>query len=138
MDESSLLFCKPGYDKIARHTTTSYNNRKMLMTDTLPDLEKAKVNLETSSIPWAELQRFFAAGLAIAVADELDLVEVAYQFSRDNKAQVEHWLNAGLIGHVTDRQAGEWIDANSSVWAVVVRPWVLVQASIYAPANNPG
>ncbi|MBD9357638.1 DUF2288 domain-containing protein [Methylomonas albis] len=106
------------------------------MTDALPNLEKAKVNLETSSIPWAELQRFFAAGLAISVAEGLDLVEVAYQFSQDNKTQVEQWLTAGQIGHVSDRQAGEWISANSSVWAVVVRPWVLVQASICAPANN--
>ncbi|MBD9363706.1 DUF2288 domain-containing protein [Methylomonas fluvii] len=107
------------------------------MNDSLPDLEKAKVNLETSSIPWAELQRFFAAGLAISVAKELDLVEVAYQVSRDNKAQVEQWLDAGLIGHVSDRQADEWISANSSVWAVVVRPWVLVQANTCGPTNNP-
>lgn len=107
------------------------------MNDSLPDLEKAKVNLETSSIPWAELQRFFAAGLAISVAADLDLVEVAYQFSRDNKTQVAQWLDAGQIGHVSDRQAGEWISANSSVWAVVVRPWVLVQASICEPTNNP-
>ncbi|OAI00389.1 hypothetical protein A1353_01450 [Methylomonas methanica] len=107
------------------------------MNDSLPDLEKAKVNLETSSIPWVELQRFFAAGLAISVAADLDLVEVAYQFSRDNKTQVAQWLDAGQIGHVSDRQAGEWIEANSSVWAVVVRPWVLVQASICAPTNNP-
>lgn len=106
------------------------------MNDSLLDLEKAKVNLETSSIPWAELQRFFAAGLAISVAAELDLVEVAYQFARDNKTQVEQWLEAGQIGHVSDRQADEWISANSSVWAVVVRPWVLVQASICVPANN--
>lgn len=107
------------------------------MNDSLPDLEKAKVNLETSSIPWVELQRFFAAGLAISVAADLDLVEVAYQFSRDNKTQVAQWLDAGQIGHVSDRQAGEWISANSSVWAVVVRPWVLVQASICAPTNSP-
>ncbi len=53
----------------------------MLITDSVSELEKAKVNLETAKIPWAELQRCFAAGLAIAVAGDLDLVEVAYQFS---------------------------------------------------------
>lgn len=107
------------------------------MTDTLPELEKAKVNLETSSIPWTELQRFFAAGLAISVADDLDLIEVAYQFSRDNKIQVEQWLNAGKIGHVSDQQAGNWIADDRMVWAVVVRPWVLVQACICEPTNSP-
>lgn len=92
-------------------------------------LEKAKVNLETSQIPWTELQRWFAAGLAIAVDKELDLVEVAYQFSIDNKPQVEAWLNAGKIGHVTDQQAAQWFNTHASVWAVVVKPWVLLQAA---------
>lgn len=97
------------------------------MTDALYNLEKAKVNLETSSIAWSELQRFFAAGLAIAVADELDLVEVACQFSLDNKTQVEQWLQAGLVGQVSDEQALQWIADDRQVWAVVVKPWVLVQ-----------
>ena len=47
-------------------------------------LSKDKVNLETSKIAWQELQRFFASGAAVFVAAELDLVEVAYQFSIDN------------------------------------------------------
>lgn len=97
------------------------------MSDQLISLEKAKVNLETSQIAWKELQRFFAAGLAIAVAAKLDLVEVAYQFSQDNKSQVEQWMNQGLIAAVSDQQAGEWYDNDALVWAVVVRPWILVQ-----------
>ncbi|OAI18470.1 hypothetical protein A1507_08905 [Methylomonas koyamae] len=97
------------------------------MSETLAELERAKINLETSTIPWSELQRFFAAGLAVAVAEELDLLEVACQFSLDNKAQVEAWLKAGQVGHVSDAQAAAWIAADSSVWAVVVKPWVLVQ-----------
>lgn len=97
------------------------------MTENISSLERAKVNLETSRISWQELQRFFAAGLAIAVDKQLDLVEVAYQFSIDNKAQVENWLQSRLIGHVSDDQAGEWYRDNAEVWAVVVRPWILVQ-----------
>lgn len=98
------------------------------MTDTANPTEFAKINLETSAIAWRELQRFFAAGLAIAVAADLDLVDVAWQFSQDNKAQVEQWLNSGRIGHVSDEQAGRWHADDSQVWAVVVKPWVLVQA----------
>lgn len=97
------------------------------MSDELIALEKAKVNLETSQIAWKELQRFFAAGLAISVAAELDLVEVAFQFSVDNKTQVEQWLQAGLVAPVADQQASDWYQNDSEVWAVVVRPWVLVQ-----------
>lgn len=100
------------------------------MTAHLDDLEKAKVNLETSRIPWHELQRFFAAGLAIHVDASLDLVDVAYQFSVDNKTLVGEWLQTDKIGHVSDQQAGDWFLRNAEVWAVVVKPWVLVQAIV--------
>lgn len=90
---------------------------------------RAKVNLETSRIAWKELQRFFASGVAVAVDAELDLVEVAFQFSRDNKAQVERWLLTGKVGKVLDSQAAAWIAADAEMWAVVVSPWVLVQVA---------
>ena len=90
-------------------------------------LEKTKVNLETSKIPWVELQRFFAGGLAIAVGKELDLVEVAYQFAADNKTLVASWLDSGATAKVSDQQAQDWLDNQRSVWAVVVKPWILVQ-----------
>lgn len=102
------------------------------MTDSSIELEKTKVNLETSQIPWLELQRFFAAGLAIAVDNSLDLVEVAYQFSNDNKPLVEDWLNNNQLGPVSDLQAKEWFTNKTDVWAVVVKPWILVQE----PATN--
>ena len=91
------------------------------------DLTREKVNLETSQIPWRELQRFFAQGCALCVACDLDLVEVAYQFSLDNKAQVAQWLAENKLGKVNDAQAKAWIEHDAVVWAVVVKPWVLVQ-----------
>lgn len=103
------------------------------MTDDIDALEKAKVNLETSQIPWQELQRFFAAGLAIAVNKELDLIEVAYQFSVDNILLVEDWLKNRQIGPVSDQQAIDWLANNVEVWAVVVKPWILVQDAAISP-----
>jgi hypothetical protein len=58
---------------------------------------------------------------------ELDLVETAYQLSIDNTAGVREWLSTGRIVRVTDEQAMEWLEADAMVWAVVVKPWVLVQ-----------
>ena len=92
------------------------------------DLIREKVNLETSRIPWRELQRFFASGSAVAVSSELDLVEVAYQFSVDNKNLVAQWLTENKLGKVTDEQAKAWFESDALVWAVVVKPWLLVQA----------
>jgi hypothetical protein len=97
------------------------------MSHTETDLAREKVNLETSQIAWKELQRFFANGTAVYVAPELDLVEVAYQFSMDNKAQVEQWLQNNQLGLVSDQQALNWFEADAQVWCVVVKPWILVQ-----------
>lgn len=90
---------------------------------------RAKMNLETSRIAWKELQRFFASGAAVSVAADLDLVEVAYQISEDNRAQVAQWMSAGQIGKVSDEQALAWYEADADVWAVVVSPYVLVQSA---------
>jgi hypothetical protein len=91
------------------------------------EIVRAKVNQETSKIAWKELQRFFAAGMALAVAEDLDLVEVAFQVSEDNTAQIREWMAAGKFGKVSDEQAGIWFGRDELVWAVVVSPWVLVQ-----------
>lgn len=91
------------------------------------DIAKEKVNLETSKIAWKELQRFFASGTAVFVASPLDLVDVAYQFSIDNKSQVAQWLQNNQIALVSDQQALDWLESDTDVWAVVVKPWILVQ-----------
>ena len=93
----------------------------------MQELVRAKVNMETSRIAWRELQKFFASGAAIEVSTQLDLVEVALQMHEDNKSQFEQWMQAGLVGKVSDEQAQAWITVDAEVWAVVVSPWVLVQ-----------
>jgi hypothetical protein len=95
--------------------------------DEQEQIERARINAETARIVWPELQRFFALGHAVAVAPHLDLVEVAYQISCDNKTQMEQWIKDGDIGVVADTQAIEWLALDALMWSVVVRPWVLVQ-----------
>jgi hypothetical protein len=90
-----------------------------------------QINLETAQIPWHELQRFFASGNAIAVDSSLDLTHVAAQVVADNAAQIKIWMDAGLVDTVKDTQAQLWYEQNAVVWAVVIKPWVLVQ-----PINN--
>ncbi len=90
---------------------------------------RAKLNLETAQIAWKELQRFFAGGAALMVSADLDLVEVAFQMSEDNVAQIQRWMEAGKLGKVKDAQAAAWFESDALVWAVVVSPWVLVQPS---------
>lgn len=83
--------------------------------------------LETAQIRWHELQRFFASGNAIAVDPSLDLTAVAAQIAADNATQLKAWMDAGLVDAVKDTQAMQWYETDALVWAVVIKPWVLVQ-----------
>lgn len=93
----------------------------------LHSILKRDIHAETAKIAWSELQRFFAAGKAIYVDPDLDLVEIALQMSLDDSAGIRRWMDSGKLAPVSDEQARYWIDTDASVWAVVVKPWVLVQ-----------
>lgn len=90
-------------------------------------LLRDKINLETAQIAWRDLQQHFAAGNVLQVGGELDLVDVAFQMSKDNRDQVTLWMANGQLMQVPDAQALAWYEAEAQVWAVVVRPFVLVQ-----------
>jgi hypothetical protein len=96
-------------------------------------VERARINGETAKIGWHELQRFFAQGNAVHVSHELDLIEVAHQMSADNKDQLEVWMAEARVSEVTAAQAQEWFNDDALMWAVVVRPWILVQPILKEP-----
>lgn len=87
----------------------------------------AKLNLETSLIEWRELQTYYARGHVVRVAPDLDLLEVAIELTRDNKAAFQQWMERDQVGEVSPDLARTWYDQNTELWAVVVAPWVLVQ-----------
>lgn len=91
------------------------------------ELLTSKINLETARIRWQELQVFFASGKAIAVDTSLDLTQVASAIAQDNAAQLTTWMEAGAVDVVKDQQAQAWYEEDTLVWAVVIKPWVLVQ-----------
>lgn len=82
---------------------------------------------QTARIPWHDLQTYYAHGSVIAVAADLNLVEVAVQLGMDNTAQFQAWIAAGDVAPVSDEQALTWFASNEELWAVVAAPWVLVQ-----------
>lgn len=101
-----------------------------------PELIKAKIVSETARINWLELQKFYAAGAVISVDATLDLVEVAFAFSRDDKAVVAGWLEAGTVSRTNEQQAQDWYNNKAELWAVVISPWVLVQDKPLAQNMN--
>ena len=88
-----------------------------------------KINQETAQIAWDELQVYFAAGRTFLVSNDLDLVEVAYSMQIDDYAVVQEWMKQGLLTKVTNDKASTWFDNKANLWAVVVKPWVLLQES---------
>ncbi len=98
------------------------------MTEYSPDaIYRAKLNLETSQIAWTALQRYFASGVVLVVAPNVDLVEVGFQMSQDNAPQIKHWLDQAQLARVSDDLARQWLVRDAMLWAVVVSPWLLVQ-----------
>lgn len=93
----------------------------------LEEVNRAKLNLETAQMAWRDMQRYFASGVALYVAPELDLIEVAWRMSADHTEQIKLWMQAGQFGKVSDTQAAAWVETDAVLWTVVVSPWVLVQ-----------
>lgn len=86
-----------------------------------------QLHLETAKIPWLELQRFFASGKLLLVDAEKDLLEVALVIAKNESDTVAQWINETVIQHPLDEQAKQWFEQKSSLWAVVIKPWVLIQ-----------
>jgi hypothetical protein len=45
----------------------------------------------------------------------------------DDAAAIKSWQDAGLVDAVRDAQAQAWYEQDALVWALVIKPWVLVQ-----------
>lgn len=86
-----------------------------------------KLYSETAKISWLELQRFFAQGVVMNVAPELDLLKVAVMFAEDDAAQLALLLEDKQVVAPTNQQALHWFEHETSLWSVVVAPFVLVQ-----------
>jgi hypothetical protein len=88
---------------------------------------RAKINLETARLPWADLERHFAQGTVVYVSEELDLIDVAVRISHDDKTSIAAWMAEGKVGKVSDMQAQTWAQSDALLWTSVVNPFILVQ-----------
>ncbi|MGN6085044.1 DUF2288 domain-containing protein [Trinickia sp.] len=86
-----------------------------------------KLLAETAKIAWPELERFFARGMLLCVARDLDLVTVAAAIAEDDTTQITQWLASGLVQRMQAETAADYAARDPQLWAVVVSPWVCVQ-----------
>ena len=92
-----------------------------------PAVVRQKLNHDTAKIKWGALHEHQLIECVIAVSADLDLIDVAYEFTFDNHDQVKAWMEQEQIMKVSDEQAQQWKTEDRELWAVVVAPWVLVQ-----------
>lgn len=87
-----------------------------------------KLLRETGKIEWPALAPHFEGGSLVVVDPALDLVQVAHSFSQDERETVAQWLESGQVARVEAEQVSQWNREDPPFWAVVVAPWVLIQA----------
>tara|TARA_B100000795_G_C22793583_1_gene438205 strand:+ start:807 stop:1130 length:324 start_codon:yes stop_codon:yes gene_type:complete len=92
-----------------------------------PIVVRKKLNQDTAKIKWSGLHDHQQQESVIAVSIDLDLIDVACEFTLDNHGQVKAWLEQAQVNKVSDEQARQWSTEERELWAVVVAPWVLVQ-----------
>lgn len=97
----------------------------MTIDDDVPLLEK--LHSETALIAWSELQRFFAQGVVINVAPDLDMIELAVMLAEDRSEELKSVMDSGKVGPPNNELARAWFANNAMLWSVVVAPFVLVQ-----------
>lgn len=85
------------------------------------------LQLETAKIAWSDLQRFFAGGKVLLIDKEKDLLKIAAKMVQDDSQVISGWIDDGSIAVPSDELARQWYEENAILWAVVLKPWVLVQ-----------
>ncbi len=91
------------------------------------ELLKHELNGQAGKITWPELEKHFARGVLIKVANDLDLIEVALSISKDDKQSINTLLTENKIQHATIEDAKLWVETQPHFWAIVIAPWVLIQ-----------
>jgi hypothetical protein len=88
----------------------------------------AKLLGETAIIEWKALERFWAKGDLIWVDPSLDLITVAEAMAENRSEIFAKWRSDGTVGPVSAEQAMDLQSRDPAIWAVVVSPFIVIQA----------
>ncbi|MCF6300585.1 MAG: DUF2288 domain-containing protein [Proteobacteria bacterium] len=82
---------------------------------------------EMAEISYLELQKFFAKGVLLIVHKDVDMVETAMAIHQDNAKIIQQMMSDQTLIRAHDDHASLWYRKKSSLMALTVAPWVLVQ-----------
>lgn len=87
----------------------------------------AKLNGETAIVAWKEIERFFAAGTVLLLAQGEDLIHCAAAMTQDNKAHIEPLIDSEKLQAMPMEFVIENCKQDTEFWSVVVAPYILAQ-----------
>lgn len=82
---------------------------------------------------WDWLQPHLERDVVILVADNLDLVDVGVAIANDDTQVVGRWIDEQLLTKPSQQQRDTW-EPEMRFRALIVQPYVLIQAMAAAPA----
>ncbi len=88
---------------------------------------KQQLTAELGVISYIEMQKFFAKGIILVVDPSLNIIDAAFKIHCDDSACIEGWIHDKLLTRAHDEHAKKWLKSNTSLQAVTVAPWVVVQ-----------
>ncbi len=94
---------------------------------------KQKLNLETATIPWKDLQICFAQGKLLIVEQSVDLLETATHIAENSTEKLEYLIDLNKVAFATPKWIKQHCCDNTILWAVVVAPYVMAQLSKESP-----
>ncbi len=95
--------------------------------DGAPDTER--LEKYTGEVDWPYLRSHFASGALLYVDAALSITAVGAALAADDRAKVEGWLRSGDLVKPGQPHAAHWEAAGGRFTALVVSPFVLMQAA---------
>ena len=88
---------------------------------------KDELKQECAPIAYKEIEQFFARGMLVLVAKDMDILDVALLVQEDNSLAMEKLIKQNKVIRVHDDFAIKWSKDNPQLLAITAVPWLLVQ-----------
>ncbi len=89
---------------------------------------REELSASLGPVQLSDLRAHLARDAVLVVAPTLDLLDVGEALARDDKATVGRWIESNEIGKPSLELIERWSTEGGSWSAIVVQPFVLVQA----------
>ncbi|VAW42025.1 hypothetical protein MNBD_GAMMA01-33 [hydrothermal vent metagenome] len=91
---------------------------------------RKQLQQECAPIFFHEIERFFAKGMLILVAKDVDIIDIALILQADNTKQLQQLIKQEKVTRVHDKHAIQWSKQPTQLLAITAVPWLLVQEII--------